>query len=76
MKGLDLENELYWGFMLVSVTAYSAALLALPSGNFNANSENRETRARITPAPKIPIHQTPHRKIRTPKIPIQRTPRG
>ena len=31
--------------MLVSVTAYSAALLALPSANFDANSENRAKRS-------------------------------
>ena len=41
MKRLDLENELYRRYILVSVTAYSAALLALPSGTSVANSENR-----------------------------------
>ena len=45
MKRLDLENELYRRYILVSVTAYSAALLALPSGTSVANSENRAKRS-------------------------------
>ena len=45
MTRLDLENELYRRYILVSVTAYSAALLALPSGTSVANSENRAKRS-------------------------------
>ena len=44
MKRLDLENELYRRYILVSVTAYSAALLALQSENSDANSENQAKR--------------------------------
>ena len=45
MKRLDLENELYRKYVLVSVTAYSAALLALPSENSDANSKNQAKRS-------------------------------